>query len=428
MRSRNNTIIATLNVITVSQLGKLKELTHEMEYYNWHILGMCETRWKNSGEVQTDEGHKLYYSGEDDRHANGVGFLVHKSIQSAVLGCQPISSRIIAIRLRAKPLKITIIQVYAPTTDYDDEQIEQLYNQIQTVIDKVNKKDTLIIQGDWNAKVGVDAVEDWADYCSPSSNDITNDRGLHLLEFASINGMVLANTLGEHKPSRRYTWHAPNGRTRAQIEYIMVQNRYKSGVSRAKTRTFPGADIGSDNDLVIMTFRVRLKGSKKVNNTILKFNLDKLKDPNISSSFEARIGGKFGPPVILLECDAEAINNNFNEVMTEVATDILGSSRHKTQPWATDDILNMCDTRRLLKPQRKTPIGKIEHRKVNKQIKKGMKEATQKWIDDQCEEIEHSIATNNTKKAFQLVKTITKQPQSKVNNIQDKDGKCLTEG
>ena len=142
--------------------------------------------------------------------------------------------------------------------------------------------------------------------------------------------------------------------------------------SRAKTRTFPGADIGSDHDLVMMTFRVRLKRSKKAKNTRLKFNLDKLKDPNISSLLEARIGGKFGP-LLLLEGDVEAITNNFNEVMTEVATDILGFSRPKTQPWVTDDIL--CDTRRLLKPERKTSSGKIEYRKVNKQIKKGMKEA-----------------------------------------------------
>ena len=144
--------------------------------------------------------------------------------------------------------------------------------------------------------------------------------------------------------------------------------------------------------------------------------MDKLKDPNISSLLEARIGGKFGP-LLLLEGDVEAITNNFNEVMTEVATDILGFRRPKTKPWVTDNILNMCDTRRLLKPERKTSSGKIEYRKVNKQIKKGMKEAKQKWIDDQCDEIEHSIATNNTKKAYQLVKTLTKQQQSKVNNI-----------
>ena len=80
----------------------------------------------------------------------------------------------------------------------------------------------------------------------------------------------------------------------------------------------------------MMTFRVRLKGSKKAKNTRLKFNLDKLKDPNISSLFDARIGGKFGP-LLLLEGDVEAITNNFNEMMTEVATDILGFRRPKTQ-------------------------------------------------------------------------------------------------
>ena len=152
-----------------------------------------------------------------------------------MLGCQPISSRIIAIRLREKPLNITIIQVYAPTTDYDDGQIEQFYNQIQTVIGKVNKKDTLIIQGDWNAKVGVNAVEDWADYCGPSSNDVTNDRSLRLLEFASFNGMVLANTLGKHKPSRRYTWYAPNGGTRTQIDYNLYHGTKPLQVRRQQS-------------------------------------------------------------------------------------------------------------------------------------------------------------------------------------------------
>ena len=129
----------------------------------------------------------------------------------------------------------------------------------------------------------------------------------------------------------------------------------------------------------------------------------------MSSLFEARTGGKFGP-LPLIEGDVEAITNNFNDVMTEVASDLIGFSRPKTQPWATDDILNLCDTRRLLKPQRKTPTGKIEYRKVNKHIKKGMKEAKQKWIDDQCEEIEHSIATNNTMNAYQPVRTLTNTP------------------
>ena len=132
IRGRDNITIGTWNVRTLNQVGKLQELTHEIDSYKWHILGLCETRWKNCGEIQTHEGHKLYFSGEGDCHANGVGFLVNKTIKNAVMGCHPISSRLLTIRLRAKPFNITIVQVYAPTSDYDDEQIEEFYKQSLT--------------------------------------------------------------------------------------------------------------------------------------------------------------------------------------------------------------------------------------------------------------------------------------------------------
>lgn len=75
--------------------------------------------------------------------------------------------------------------------------------------------------------------------------------------------MALANTLGEHKTSRCTTWHSPDGKTHNQIDYILVPNIFKSGINRAKTRTFPGADVGSDHDLVLLNFKVKLRKVKK---------------------------------------------------------------------------------------------------------------------------------------------------------------------
>ena len=74
-------------------------------------MGLCEMRRKNFGEMSTDDGHKVYFSGEEGKHGYGVGFLVHKDVVGAVFGCQPVSSRLISIRLRAAPFNITIIQV-----------------------------------------------------------------------------------------------------------------------------------------------------------------------------------------------------------------------------------------------------------------------------------------------------------------------------
>ena len=89
-----------------------------------------------------------------------VVFLVHKDMGSAVLGCRPVSSRLISIRLRTAPFNVTIIQVYAPTSGHDDNEVHNFYRQFQEIIDQTPKKDNLVVQGDWNAKVGRDAQAD----------------------------------------------------------------------------------------------------------------------------------------------------------------------------------------------------------------------------------------------------------------------------
>ena len=101
----------------------------------------------------------------------------------------------------------------------------------------------LVVQGDWNAKVGKDAQADWGDVCGPYCNVETNGRGLRLLEFAAFNSLVLTNTLGPHKPPRRWTRHSPDGKHHNQIDYILVKKCLRSGINIHRTRSFPGADI-----------------------------------------------------------------------------------------------------------------------------------------------------------------------------------------
>ena len=211
-----------------------------------------------------------------------------------VLGCTPISSRLITIRVSAKPMNVTIIQVYAPTSDHEDQEVEELYEQIKNTLKKVPKKDLIIIQGDSNAKIRPDAYEVWPGTVGRYGVGETNDRGLRLLEFASSHRLTIANTLYPNKTSRRTTWHAPNGKTHNQIDFIMTPRRFKSSINRAKTRTYPGADVGSDHDLVLLTIKIKLKKNNKSTNNRIKFDLEKLKDPSIAETFKAQLGGKFG--------------------------------------------------------------------------------------------------------------------------------------
>ncbi|GFO03048.1 craniofacial development protein 2-like [Plakobranchus ocellatus] len=140
------------------------------------------------------------------------------------------------------------------------------------------------------------------------------------------------NIFGPHKPSRRWTWHSPGGEYHNQIDYILIKRRFQSSVNIAQTRSFPGADVGSDHELVMMTFALRLEKSKKRGNIRIKFDVDKLKDPNILTTFQANIGGRFAP-LLALENDQDLtpddLAETFNETLTEKASKLLGKPRVK---------------------------------------------------------------------------------------------------
>ena len=88
-------------------------------------------------------------------------------------------------------------------------------------------------------------------FVDPSA--MTNERGLRLLEFATFNDLMLTNLFGHHKASRRWTWYSPHRQHHNQFDYILVRKRFRSGLNIARTRSLPGADIGSDHDLLMMT-------------------------------------------------------------------------------------------------------------------------------------------------------------------------------
>ncbi len=85
---------------------------------------------------------------------NGVAIMVHKRVRKAVLGCNLKNERIIFVHLKGKPFNITLIQVYAPTSNAEEAEVERFYEDLQDLLELTPKKGVLFIIGDWNAKVG----------------------------------------------------------------------------------------------------------------------------------------------------------------------------------------------------------------------------------------------------------------------------------
>ena len=418
--------VGTWNVRTLSTTGKLKELCHTMEKYTWNVIGLAEVRWTGTGEVTTEEGHKLWYMGEDQTRERGVAFMVHKKTLPSIIECRPISSRLISIRIAASPMNITIIQVHAPTSTHTEEEIEDFYQELNNVITNTPKNDIQIIQGDWNAKVGPDAHTDWAGNVGKFGWGETNDRGIRLLEFARFNNFVLANTLFDHKASRRITWHSPNMKDHNQIDYILFPRRFLSGIRASRTKSFPGADVGSDHELVMMTVKIKLKKLSKSKNPRIKYNLEKLKDTRIQDIFQAKLGGRFAP--LLLLSDPQDMVDVMTKDMNEVAEEVLGIKRYKRRPWVTDDTLLLCDKRREKKASRHKGASSVdEYRTANNTVRNALRGDKERWINNQCQTLETNLKKGNTKEAFSIVKKLTNTYQAKTSVIEDKNGVLLTE-
>ena len=119
---------------------------------NVNILGISELKWTGMGEFNSDDHY--IYCGQESLRRNGVALIVHKRVQNAVLGCSLKNDRMISLHFQGKPFNITVIQVYAPTTNAEEAEAEWFYEDLQDLLELTAKKDVLFIIGDWNAKVG----------------------------------------------------------------------------------------------------------------------------------------------------------------------------------------------------------------------------------------------------------------------------------
>ena len=154
-----------------------------------------------------------------------------------------------------------IYQFYAPTSNAEEVEVEQFYEVLQDLLDLTPK-----IIGDWNAKVG---SQETPGLTGKFGFGVQNETGQRLIEFSQENALIIANTLFQQHNRRLYTWTSPDGQHQNQTDFILCSQRWRSSIQSAKTR--PGADCGSDHELLIAKFRFKLK---KMGKTTRPFRYD----------------------------------------------------------------------------------------------------------------------------------------------------------
>ena len=124
--------------------GKLEVVKQEMARVNVDILGISELKWTGIGKFNSDD-HYIYYCGQESLRRNGVAIMVNKRVRNAVLGYNLKNDRMISVRFQGKPFNITVIQVYAPTTNAKEAEVEWFYDDLQDLLELTLQKDVLFI-------------------------------------------------------------------------------------------------------------------------------------------------------------------------------------------------------------------------------------------------------------------------------------------
>lgn len=406
--------IGTWNVRTLNQSGRLENLKIEMNRLKIDVLGVSEMRWPDKGDFRSDK-YRIIHTGAVNGQA-GVGIILRGNIGYNVKEIDQVSERIVMVRIHTKPTDTVLVQVYMPTSGQEDEEVEKIYEELNRIIKRIKGDENLILLGDWNAVVG--EGED-CKIIGKFGLGRRNNRGSRLIEFCEEHKLVIANTLFENHVRRRYTWKMPGDRERYQLDYIIIKQRFRNQVQNC--HAYPGADIDSDHNLVMMKSELRFK--KLVKKKKKLWNVDKLKDDKVQEKYEKQITDK-----IRTIQSTSAINEGWNNIkigIKEVAEKVIGNKTLVARkPWITEKIIELIGDRRKLK-NKPDKDSQEEYRRLRNIIYRECKRAKERMMEEKCEEIEEKMKKGKTDLAYRLVKENFNERRKYSRNIRDKKGNLI---
>lgn len=405
--------IGTWNVRGILKPGKLEVIEKEMREYQLLIMGLCETHKKGRGHFKTPAGNTVFFSGHETESKNGVGVIMSRKLAPHITSYNTINDRIMTIRIDSTPIPLNIIQVYSPTAQSSQDDIDEFYGMLQTTIESISKREMTIIQGDWNAKVGSTEQDDHIRHIIGKYGLGTrNERGEKLIDFCVSQELAIMNTFFKHHKRRLYTWISPGDRFRNQIDYITIGKRWKSSVTN--TRTFPGADCGSDHQLLVADIRLRLKSCHKNSKPTRR-----LAQPEYEY-FQNKTEPELTPTEIK-NTSSEAQWESFKSKIVKV----LESMNIKSQPrkdWISDETWINIGKRKELKKGVRSVDNVDEYTTLSKLIQRQCRRDKNYYLENICTEIEHHADQYQTGDLFRKIKQITRKfkPSSWV--IDDREG------
>ena len=235
----------------------------------------------------------------------------------------------------------------------------------------------------------------------------TNERGLRLLQFCSLNKYVLTNTIYKHKPNRRFTWISPDGKTKSQIDFIITSQDDKKIFKNS--RSYQSADIGSDHSLVMANVQLARKFSKRPKMKGKQYDVAKLtNDQNLADTFKVTIGGAFAPLMAFEDQDINQLYEQFKNETNKITESIVGIKRNPKTEGLGKEVEDLCKQRRNARlmyiKDPKNTNARETYKSLNKIVKREIKVFKKKKLEHKIQLMEQDFHQNNSYNLFKTVK------------------------
>ncbi|XP_023946281.2 LINE-1 reverse transcriptase homolog [Bicyclus anynana] len=251
MYKKHDLKIATYNVRTLSTTEKYFELVHTIHNIHLDILGLAETR-RMGCKIEEYTDYILCYVGETPGQY-GVGFLIKKEYKNNIVNFWGLSERVALIQLQFGDTDLSIIQVYAPTSDSDEKDLEKFYQTLEEAHNLLRNCRNIMVIGDFNAKIGKPKCNESL-IMGKFGYGVRNSRGERLVQYALEYKLSIMNTYFNKKNSRKWTWISPDGKTKNELDFIMCNNPKNI----TNTEVLNNVDFPSDHRIVRATLSLKI--------------------------------------------------------------------------------------------------------------------------------------------------------------------------
>jgi Reverse transcriptase (RNA-dependent DNA polymerase)/Domain of unknown function (DUF6451) len=430
---RTRTRIGTWNVRTLHDApSKLEDLVREFKKVRLEVLGLCEHRWADSGEIRIpNSGISFLFSGKPlaEKRESGVGLMLSASSRSALRSWIPVSDRILTARFRTRARHVTIVQVYAPTNMADSSSKDDFYESLSATLNKVPRGDIQILMGDLNAKVGNDNSHRES-VMGKHGLGTANDNGDRFVELCTNHGLVIGGTIFKHKDIHKVTWYSSDGRTMNQIDHISISRKWRK--SLLDVRVLRGAEVYTDHKLLVGAIQLKLASIKpKFSTCKRKVDPSKLQSPQCRKQFrnELRKQLETAAPI-----DPEECWDHLYSSLTTVseATIPLVPERKKSHiSDATWDLIQQRKQADLAVGTARLQVQRLEalevYNALERRVKTSARNDRRVWLNSIADKAQEAAEKHQTRELYRLTKRLSGKSTIVEKPVKSADGTPITD-